>query len=291
VNDRSTDRTSEIIGSWSERFPEITSFVTTEESGRLIGKVNALTQGLDKAQGEIVIMTDADCIVPHNWAMEHVGWYDETVGMVSSMTSLIATHPLEYAHSLEMVEVLTMSMAGFNYNIPVSVIGNNLSVRKSAYDKIGGYRNIPFSVTEDVALFQAIWNADWKVKFKINTDIAVLTSPPDSFRTWWRQKNRWVQGGKDIGWFGALILAFGYVGIVILLGAPFLSSSWLIFTVIGAKCLADAILLVPTLHAIGRLRTIYYFPLYQVYLLFFLLCVPILYFQRNVKWKGRVYRQ
>lgn len=291
VDDRSTDATADILKSWSDRHPHINIITITEENENARGKVNALIQGMDRVQGAIVLMTDADCIVQPQWAKEHVRWYDADTGMVSSMTSVKPYTIFSGAHCLEMVQVLALSMAGINYGIPVSIIGNNLSVRKATYDEIGGYRKIDFSVTEDLALFQAVWySKKWKAKFKANSDIAVLTEPPNDFRTWWRQKHRWVAGGKAIGLPGWIILLLGFIGVVLLVVAPFVLDSQYLLTVLGMKLVVDLVILIPTFISIGRPLRLFFFPFYQVYLFFFLMCVPILYFQKNVRWKERVYR-
>jgi len=291
VNDRSTDATADILQRWCATLPHLKVLTITTDIEGTRGKVNALIQGMDQVQGEIVLMTDADCKVPTQWVKEHIGWYDADTGMVSSMTSLETHSVFSGAHCLEMVQVLALSMAGINYGVPVSVIGNNLSVRKKTYDELGGYRSIDFSVTEDLALFQAVWHSKkWKAKFKTNRDIAVLTQPPADFKTWWRQKHRWVAGGKAIGLPGWIILLLGFIGVILLVVAPFVLEANYLLIALGMKFAIDLAVLVPTFLSIGRSVRLLFFPFYQAYLFFFLMCVPILYFQKNVHWKERVYR-
>jgi cellulose synthase/poly-beta-1,6-N-acetylglucosamine synthase-like glycosyltransferase len=290
VNDRSTDRTAEILAEWKRKLPNLFVLETSEEDTGLHGKVNALTQGFDKATGEFVLMTDADCRIPTGWAREYVEWYNDDVGMVASITSINGGSLFDKSHCLEMLEVLALGMSGINYNVPTSIIGNNFSIRKSVYDELGGYRNIAFSVTEDLALFQAVWKSKWKVLSKANTNLAVMTDPTPSYRSWWRQKQRWVQGGKSIGVPGWIIIIVGFIGVLLLLLLPFACSVSFALTFLGLKYLGDLLILFPTLRSIRRLNILLYLPIYQLYLVFFLLCVPILYFQRDVTWKGRVYK-
>lgn len=289
VNDHSTDRTGAILFEWKAKLPNLHILDTTDIDTGLHGKANALAQGFDVATGEIVLMTDADSRVPTGWAKEYVSWYDDETGMVASITSIDGGNLFDACHSVEMVEVLALGMSGINYGIPTSIIGNNFSVRKSVYDSLGGYRKVAFSVTEDLALFQAVWKSGWKVRSKSSRDFAVLTEPTPNFKTWWRQKQRWVQGGKSIGWPGHVIIGIGFIGAALLILSLFSSSLSFAFMMFGLKCTADLLILVPTLNSMGRNRLLLFVPLYQLYLLFFLLCVPILYFQSDVKWKGRVY--
>jgi cellulose synthase/poly-beta-1,6-N-acetylglucosamine synthase-like glycosyltransferase len=288
VNDQSTDKTPHILAVWKLRLPNL-RVIETRETDSLHGKVNALTHGFEAAKGEIILMTDADCVVPRGWAQEIVSLYDDRTGMVASITSINGGTVFDSCHSLEIVQVLAMGMSGINYSIPTSIIGNNFSIRKSVYTLIGGYQNVAFSVTEDLALFQAVWQSGWKVRSKVNIDLSVVTDPTPDYKTWWRQKQRWVRGGKSIGLPGFIIIGIGYIGTALLLLLPFASSIPLAIGMFTLKCVSDLMILLPTMSALGKLRLLWYLPLYQIYLLYFLLCVPILYFQRDVIWKERVY--
>jgi len=291
VDDCSTDSTAEKLEAWKKTLPHLKTISTGDFSeAEFSGKVAALIHGMDAARGEFVCITDADCQVKPDWVLEHLRWYDADTGMVSSITVLDSMKPFDAAQSLEMVELLGLSMAAINYGIPVSVIGNNLSIRKAAYEAIGGYRKIPFSVTEDVALFQTVWNSNtWKVRFKANEDLLVSSQPPGSFRTWWRQKHRWVIGGKDIKIMGKIILLLGFIGAFILIASPFLLPVRYALIAIGIKFLGDLVIIFPALRGLKQMKLIWFFIAYQLYLFFFLLSVPVLYMQKDVKWKGRVY--
>ena len=292
VDDCSTDSTPAMLAEWQKKIPNL-KIIQTENFNepKFEGKVGALIHGMDKATGEFVVITDADCAVSPEWVREHLRWYGPDTGMVSSITVLDSMKPFDGAQSLEMVELLGLSMSAINYGIPVSVIGNNLSIRKAAYEEIGGYRKIPFSVTEDVALFQAVWNSGkWKVRFKANEDLLVKSQPPNNFRTWWRQKHRWVIGGKDIKIMGKLILLLGFIGafVFIFALATIIHFQYSVVA-LAIKLLADLIIIFPALRGLKQKKLIVFFGYYQMYLFFFLLCVPVLYLQKDVKWKGRVY--
>lgn len=289
VDDNSTDATARHLAAWQNRLDHL-HVIALDSVAEHGGKVNALIAGLDAATGEFVCITDADCQVPRRWIRNYLYWYDTDTGMVSSVTITNRSTPTAIAQSFEMMQLLGMSMAGINLGIPVSIIGNNLSIRRAAYEGIGGYRAIPFSVTEDVALFQAMWQSKWKVKFKANDELLVTTNPPGSLRAWWRQKQRWVVGAKSLGFIGWFILILGYLGMLSVFTAFALLSPTEAFVVLGVKLFADLLILIPTMYTLRRMQLVWYFPFYQFYLLFFLLCVPLQYLQRTVVWKGRDYR-
>ncbi len=289
VDDSSDDSTPQLLSNWKARLPHLRILDLHGKERLAKGKVNALIQGIDAATGEYICITDADCTVAPNWVSNYIQWFDEGVGMVPSIAVLDSLSPFAAGQSCEMIQLLAMSMSAVNHGFSVSIIGNNLALRKKAYEEIGGYRAIPFSVTEDIALFQAMWHSKWKILFKANDELLVQSKPPESFRMWWRQKQRWVVGGKAIEWPGAVILALGYVGILSLFLALFSGSEYFI-EVLSLKLLGDLLILIPTMSSVKQLRLLPFFPVYELYLTFYLLCVPIQYFQKRVIWKGRDYK-
>ncbi|HEY3874332.1 MAG TPA: glycosyltransferase, partial [Candidatus Kapabacteria bacterium] len=137
VDDKSTDATPKILEAWKERMPNLTVLRTGDEVMHLRGKVNALTQGMDVAKGEFVMITDADSRVKPNWVREYLKYYDEQTGMVASITLLNRKYFLDGIQSIDWSYLLGVAMASANINVPLSVIGNNISVRRAAYEDIG----------------------------------------------------------------------------------------------------------------------------------------------------------
>ncbi len=291
VDDKSTDRTPEILEAWKERMPNLQVLRTGEEVLHMRGKVNALTQGMDAAQGEFVMITDADSHVQPNWVREYLEYYSDDTGMVASITLLDQTYFLDGIQSIDWSFLLGMAAASANINIPLSVIGNNISLRRAAYEDVGGYRNILFSVTEDYALFQAIWKKKpWKVRFPIHSDLTVMSEPCPDFRAWWRQKHRWVKGGEGLKFVGYVIFIIGMLAHLAMVLAFFVLPIATAFAVIGIKWAADLLIILPVLVRTGKQSLLKFFPIYEIYLALFIFSMPIMLMQKNVKWKGRVYK-
>jgi 1,2-diacylglycerol 3-beta-glucosyltransferase len=290
VDDKSTDRTPQILEEWKARMPNLEVLRTGEEIMNMRGKVNALTQGMDAARGEFVMITDADSQVRPKWVKEYLKFYREDTGMVASITLLNVKYFLDGIQSIDWSYALGITMAGTNLNIPLSVIGNNISVRRQAYEDVGGYRKIPFSVTEDYALFHAIWNQKpWKVRFPMHYDLTVMSEPTPNFRTWWRQKHRWVKGGQSLEALGYLIFILAALSNLAMIAAPFLLPLPVALAVIGVKWFADLLMILPVVSVTRTQYLLKWFPIYELYLALFIFSIPIMLMQKNVKWKGRVY--
>lgn len=297
VDDKSTDRTPEILQAWKARMPNLVVLRTGEEIKNLRGKVNALTQGMDAASGEFVMITDADSHVNPNWVREYLKHYDEHTGMVASITLLDQKYFLDGVQSIDWSYLLGMACASANIKIPLSVIGNNISVRRAAYESVGGYRKIPFSVTEDYALFQAIWHKkrsdgtpEWEVRFPLHHDLTVMSEPCPDFKAWWRQKHRWVKGGEGLKFVGYVIFILGLLAQLAMVTAFIFLPLPAAIATVAIKWAADLLVIVPVLTRTRKLTLLKYFPIYEIYLALFVFSMPIMMAQKNVKWKGRVYK-
>jgi cellulose synthase/poly-beta-1,6-N-acetylglucosamine synthase-like glycosyltransferase len=169
------------------------------------------------------------------------------------------------------------------------VIGNNLAVRRSAYDMTGGYRNIPFSVTEDYALVQAILKKSaLEVRFPVDPRTVVTSKACPTWKQLYRQKQRWGVGGLDMIPRGKFIMLVGWACRVSLLVGFFLSPLPLVLAAAGCLVLTDLQFLWKPLRRLGRTGYLKYFPAFEVYFFFYVLLIAIVaYFSRGVVWKER----
>jgi cellulose synthase/poly-beta-1,6-N-acetylglucosamine synthase-like glycosyltransferase len=71
-------------------------------------------------------------------------------------------------------------------------------VSRKAYESTGGYGKIPFSITEDYALFDAVRKKGFKITQKLNLNTMVYSKPVDSIRGVLKQRKRWLTGGWDL---------------------------------------------------------------------------------------------
>ena len=88
VDDASTDGTRSIINDFVKSKPEFKTLRLDEnQSGKLKGKVKAMAAGIKISSGEIILTTDADCIVNPLWAKTIASYYVGNVGVVNGFTS------------------------------------------------------------------------------------------------------------------------------------------------------------------------------------------------------------
>ena len=290
VDDRSTDKTGAIIDSFIEDKKKFVKIVTKEEIGRLKGKTNALANAIKIASGEIILTTDADCEVSPAWAKTIASYFTEDVGMVNGYTDQYSNNYFEGMQSLDFIYLLEVASGATNFNKPLSCIGNNMAYRKSAYLEVGGYENLPFSVTEDFNLMFAIYNTK---KYKLITPLdicsLVTSAPCKDVKSLVHQKKRWGVGGLKSPLRGYFVMASGFIAHVCILLTPFFFSMQALY-LLFLKVLLDFLFIYPVLKTLGIKKKIKYLPCFEIYFIIYVIALPVmLAFSKKVVWKGREY--
>ncbi len=289
IDDFSTDRTSEIVSEFIGGRDDITLLKSPPETGNLRGKTNAIAQGIRHSRGEIIMFTDADCSVSPGWVKGTVKYFSENTGIVGGFTILDTTTTFHGVQALDWLYLFGIASALSGLNVPLTAIGNNLSIRRSAYLDTGGYEVIPFSVTEDYSLVQTIiQKTRYTMKFPLERDAIVTSRACDTFSQLIRQKQRWGVGGLDMIPSGMVVVALGWlVRAVVILGLIILPPI-VSLPVLGAVLIADYLFLSKVFGILPFKHVRKYFPAFECYVTCYGLIIPFLAFgSRNVIWKER----
>lgn len=290
VNDHSMDGTEAIIREYARNFPFIKLHVATEGETQFKGKTNAVIQGIDITDGDIILFTDADCVVPGGWVEETVKYYnDERIGVVAGFTSLKSTRMFQAIQALDWFVLFSIAAAAIRLHFPVTAVGNNLSVRRKAYDAVGGYRKIPFSITEDYALFHAVTSRTaYHAKFPLDPGTLVQSLPCETWGELFRQKKRWFTGGADMDVKSISLFAIGYIFKSLLLLNVVFNGLPAILVPFLLKLCSDYLLLRPALKTFKRTDLLLYIIPFEIYYICYVLFFPpIVLLNRKVQWKER----
>ncbi|MBA4311126.1 MAG: glycosyl transferase [Chlorobiaceae bacterium] len=289
VNDSSTDKTPQIVQSFINAGHNLIMLTTAAGNGNLRGKTNAIAQGMKIAKGELVLFTDADCRVPPTWVKETVKYFSADTGIVGGFTLLSANNPFEGIQALDWLFLFSLASATSGLKIPLTAIGNNLAVRMQAYKEVGGYENIPFSVTEDYALVQAIiQRTKYKLQFPIESNCLVHSSACKNWGQLYRQKKRWGVGGIDMVLRGYLIMFIGWMAKFLLLISFFLLNAQTAVAAFVLTGIGEMLFLEKILRRFKvRKYTLFAVP-FLLYFLIYVLVIPFIAFlSRSVVWKKR----
>ncbi len=196
VDDRSTDRTSATVTKWQTKISHLRLVRVDTTSTTLGGKQHALSVAIGACSGEIVLMTDADCTVPPTWIRAMVAPFtDQRIGIASGPVRFPKRDSLwVHLQRADLAHLLAAEWGAIGLGIPISAIGNNLAIRRAAYDEIGGYATLEPTIVEDCAILQRVAQTGrWKVAVT-GSDSTIETEPVTTGRAFLRQRARWSTG-------------------------------------------------------------------------------------------------
>ena len=192
VNDRSTDRTREIIESFQQSHPNVKRIDVKSLDGDMPPKKNALARGIAESRGEILCFTDADCIPPLGWLAELVGAFEADVGLVAGYSpydpSLLP--PSSRKGVLKSIFYSFLGYQEFKGAVWSAgaiglgkgwlCTGRSLAYRKAVYDEVGGFEKIKHSISGDDDLFLQLVRRTtrWNIRYVTEPGSYVCTAPP-----------------------------------------------------------------------------------------------------------------
>lgn len=300
LDDRSDDDSYQIASKFAEQNENFHLHKISEDLNGLQGKMNALAQGIKKTDAEIILITDADCIVPKSWIRRQVSYFDEEAGMVGGLTALYPTDAISISanntflfgkiQALDWLFLQTIAAGSSAAGLPITILGNNFGFRKSAYQDCGGFEQIGFSVTEDYALMKSIVkNTDWKIRHTIDPLNTIFSQPVKSVTKFLKQRKRWTQGGRSARPWAYFIVGISVLAHLMVL-TVFALKVWQPITALGIGLVIGTDYFVmkrsTSIKGLEKLRK--YFLLFEVFYILYLIIFSIWSFiPQRIRWKGR----
>ena len=202
ADDDSEDDTHQIISQYIEAGHPVKYIKSTGREKVISPKKVALGRAIAAAEGEIILTTDADCIVPYSWISSMVAAFTDDVSMVAgySRTLLKDWDKASILHKYEHLDfALTYMVLGGGYTLGKSwaCIGQNLAYRKSAFYDVGGFEKIMHLISgDDVNLMQLMRRKGHKIIFNFDPKSFTHTLPVQSWKQLVNQRSRWASNMK-----------------------------------------------------------------------------------------------
>lgn len=300
VDDRSSDGTGRLLDEFCASMgPRARVIHNAGEPRELTGKQAALDLAFDACKGDVLLFTDGDCVVPPGWVDGMLACFQEPeVGIVLGRIELPAARGFLGAFQAFDQPLLNQyNLGSVGVGLPTGCFGNNMAVRAAALLKVGGFRTLGYSVTEDAMLLDAVCRSGaWKARARIADSCAVRTVGRGTWADFVNQHTRWNAGGLFAGDF---VTRFFYILVVVI----YLTSS-IVFLPLGfldwripALC-SVSFISIGLLGAIGglypgkkKLRYFLSFLPFLVFFGFFYVFVTLrALLERPFEWKGRALR-
>ena len=202
ADDASSDNTVKIVKEFSEKWNNIHLIEVKNRDKVVSPKKNALTQAIDSSKGEIIVSTDADCIMSKYWIEAMVASFEEDTAMVAgfSKTRITDWEKASLSQKFEHIDFILMFLAtagAISSGKYFSCSGQNIAYTRTAYDQVGGFEEIAHLLSgDDVNLMQIMRRQGLKVKFAFSNYSYVTTKPADGWSQLLNQRIRWASNMK-----------------------------------------------------------------------------------------------
>ena len=306
VDDGSSDGTAKLAEEFArDTDVRLTILGTAGLPGGSGSKKRALSLGVERTEGEVVLTTDADCRLPPTWAASMARRFDDdTVGMVIGYAGIRRNSGrlglLGGWEAVDFLNLMAAAAAGAGRGRALASSGQSLGFRKAAYDEVGGYSRIMHRGSgDDVLLMQIIRRTRrWRILFAGDATEHVVHPPSPSLPGLLAKRSRWASSAPfqallDPPFFAYLACTFAMS--VMLLATPILAwwgaVSW--FSVAAAwlaKSAAEGALFARSRQVFQRRDLHWQFLPWALSQPLYIVAVGLFGALGRFDWKGRSYR-
>jgi len=191
IDDRSTDKTLEVIQHLAEKYDNIKYL--RREDGAFPGKSAVLNDALVLAQGDAILVFDADATVEPDFLDKLIpNLAPEDVGAVQARKVIrnADTNILTKCQNNEYTLDTYLQVGRDAIKGAVELRGNGELIKRKALDDIGGWNN--YTITDDLDMATRLHIKGWDIRYCL--DAVVNEEGVKYLVPLFRQRRRWLEG-------------------------------------------------------------------------------------------------
>ena len=192
IDDHSDDHTCDLVIEFLANHPTLKSLLLKSEGH---GKKSALAQAISCSEAEIILTTDADCIVGESWIKTMIEPFSGgEISFVAGPVVLSGGKGLfALLQKMEMIGLTGIAGASIANHRAMMCNGANLCYRRSVYNLVSGYRGSEFASGDDTQLMRKIYSEDPKqLAFIKDKNALVVSNAHSRLSDFWQQRRRWA---------------------------------------------------------------------------------------------------
>ena len=219
VDDCSSDETYLLMESYSRERENVRSIKVKEAEKDLPGKKAGLQRALEAARNDMLLLTDADCVVSPEWLQDTASYWDDETKM------LVGYAPEDYSKLIKEASPdkrITYTFRRFSQIVnggifaatiglgkPFSCYGRNLAVDRNLFLQAGGYQQMKDSKAgDDKQALNLLSKQPGKVKY---SPVRNVTTYPNLQNYREQQKRRFGKLGMSSPLYYTLtFIVFGF---------------------------------------------------------------------------------
>ncbi len=299
ADDFSTDETPAIVENISNSF----SNVRLIKLGNFIDqnlnsyKKKAIELAIAQSNFEWIITTDADCVLPEQWLVLYDAFIqtNKVVFIAAPVMFNCDNSFLSVFQCLDFISLQGITAASVSAGFHSMCNGANLAYNKSAFYKVGGFKNADHIASgDDMLLMHKIKKMyPSAIGYLFNQHAIVITAPMPDWQSFFNQRIRWASKAtsyKDKGIFIVLMLVYlANLSLCILLVLCFFHPGLLYF--LATFILTKALFELPFMYRVAKFyslqKIMIWFVLMQPFHIAYTIISGWLGKFGTYKWKGR----
>lgn len=201
VNDLSEDSSLKILESLPPN-KNVRLYTVPNDYSLSAHKKRAIRFGIEKANGEIIVTTDADCSHEKDWLKNLLKYFDKDTAFVSGPVEFISKGSLfSNMQRLEFAGLVITGAGLIGSGSPTICNAANIAYRRKAFNEVGGFvYQMSLSSGDDELLMQKIHrDTNYKIKFALDKKAIVSTEANPDLKSFYYQRKRWASKGLFYG--------------------------------------------------------------------------------------------
>mgnify|MGYP006129273239 CR=1 FL=1 len=201
ANDKSVDKTREILDLIKTKVSFIKVINIDKTPVGWSSKKWALNLAINKSKYDIILQTDADCIVDSKWVEKmSIQFNNPEVGFVAGHTPFIQDSDYIINKMLAFENFSQDAFIGLciNNNIPLSCVGRSIGFRKKYFFDSNGYDDFKNEISgdDDLLMHRIVYQKKAKVQYVNMKNSFVYTKSPQNLMQFINQRLRYASKGK-----------------------------------------------------------------------------------------------
>jgi len=162
-------------------------------------KKRAIEAGIKASTGELIVLSDADCVAEKTWLSSIVSAYKRThATMLCGPVALTGENNLcEKFQGLELCGLSLLSGAGINMGIPLLCNAANIAYTRKAFDAVEGFKNIEATPSGDdiLLMFKIHKKFPGSIHYIKDRAAIVYSKAQPGWNAFFQQRIRWASKG------------------------------------------------------------------------------------------------